>query len=162
MPSVLALVTSASPKVTKWSPTKKKPKVAPTKVFERKQKAKNTAPDSEDTEPEVQPKKTRQMRKKIKTTSNEPTSSAPVNIDISSYKPLTYFQRAIKNIRRKVLSDLIDHFDNFNDNEKEGVEQEVIQYLCINDPSPSEIRSMTPDSLYISLDNKWCIAIEKE
>lgn len=136
VPSVSAPVTSASPKVTKRSPTKKKLEVAPAKVFERKQKTKGNTPDSEDTESKEQPKKTRQTRKKTKTTSNEPTSSASVNIDISSYKPLTHCQRTIKNIRRKVLSDLVECFDDFNDNEKEEVEQEVIQYLCINDRSP--------------------------
>lgn len=34
--------------------------------------------------------------------------------------------------------------------------------MCVNDQSPSKIRSETPDSLYNSLENKWRIAIEKE
>lgn len=51
--SVSALVTSTSPKVTKWSLAKKKLEVAPAKVFERKQKTKSNSPDSKDTKPEV-------------------------------------------------------------------------------------------------------------
>lgn len=70
---------------------------------------------------EEPPKKmTRKTKKKTK---NEPASSALVNIDISSYKPLTHCQRTIKNIRRKVLNNLIDYFDDFNNEEKEEVEQ---------------------------------------
>lgn len=103
VPLALTLVTKTSPKVTKRSPAKKKPEATPAKVFERKRKTKSNTPDSEDTVSEEQPKKTRQMRKKTK---SEPTTSAPVNIDISSYKPLTHCQITIKNIRRKVLGDL--------------------------------------------------------
>lgn len=152
-------VTTTSPKVTKWSSAKKKPEAAPAKVFERKRKTKGNTPDSEETVSEEQPKKARQTRKKTK---NEPASSTPVNIDISSYKPLTHCQRKIKNIRRKLLHDLIKYFDDFNDDEKEAIKKEIIQYLCVIDPSPSEIRSETPDSLYKPLDNKWRITIEQE
>lgn len=59
-----------------------------------------------------------------------------------------------------MFNDLIDCFDNFNDDEKEAVEKEIIQYLCVNDRSSSEIRFETPDCLYKSLDNKWRIAIK--
>lgn len=93
--------------------------MAPAKVFERKQKTKSNTPNSEETVSEEPPKKTRQTKKKTK---NELATSAPVNIDISSYRPLTHCQRTIKNIRRKLLNDLIDCFDNFNDDEKEEVE----------------------------------------
>lgn len=48
-----------------------------------------------------------------------------------------------------MLHDLIEYFDDFNDDEKEVVEKEIIQYLCVNDQSPSEIKSQTPDSLYV-------------
>lgn len=99
------------------------------------------------------------MRKKTK---SQPTTSASVNIDISSYKPLTHCQRTIKNIRRKVIGDFKECFDDFNDDEKKEVEQEVINYLCINDRWPLEIRSETPDSFYNTLNNKWRISIEKE
>lgn len=75
---------------------------------------------------------------------------------------MTHCQRTIKNIRRKVLGDLKECFDDFNDDEKKKLEQEVINYLCINDQWPSKIESEMPDSLYNSLDNKWRIAIEKE
>lgn len=47
VPSTSTLVTSAaSPKVTKRSPAKKKLKVIPPKVFERKRKTRNNTPDS--------------------------------------------------------------------------------------------------------------------
>lgn len=72
---------------------------------------------------------------------NELTVSTLVNIDISSYKPLTHCQRTIKNIRRKLLHDLVDYYDDFNDEEKEEVLQEIIIYLCKNDWLPSEIKS---------------------
>lgn len=130
VPSVSAPVTSASLKVTKRSPVKKKPEVAPTKVFERKRKTKNNSPESEDTEPEVQPKKTRQSSMKTKSTSNALASSTPVYIDTSSYKPLTHCQRTLKNIKRKVLDDLKEYFDDFSDNEKGEVEKEMIKYMC--------------------------------
>lgn len=52
---------------------------------------------------------------------NEPAASAPVNIDISSYKPLTHSQRIVKNIRRKLLHDLVDYYDDFSDEEKEEI-----------------------------------------
>lgn len=136
VPSVSAPVTSTSPKVTKRSPTKKKPKVAPATVFERKRKTKRNSLDSKDTKPEVQPKKTRQTRKKEETTCNAPTSSTPVNIDISSYKPMTHCQRTIKNIKRKQLSDLKECFDDFIDSEKEETKQEIINYLCVHGRSP--------------------------
>lgn len=49
MPAVSAPVTTATPRVTKRSPTKKKPEAAPAKVFERKRKTKSNSPDSEET-----------------------------------------------------------------------------------------------------------------
>lgn len=60
-------------------------------------------------------KKTRQSSKKTKTTSNLSASSALVNVHVPSYKPMTHCQRTIKNIRRKVLDDLKEYFDDFND-----------------------------------------------
>lgn len=155
VPSTLTLVTSvASPKVTRRSPTKKKPEAILPKVFERKRKTKNEAQDSGDTESKEEIKKTRKLVKKTKLTGNVSTTSALVNIDISSYKPTTHSQRTIKNIRRKVLDDLKEYFDDFNDSEKEDVEQELIKYLCDNDWSPTNIKSVTSKYLYDSLDNK--------
>ncbi|XP_057828876.1 uncharacterized protein LOC131040020 [Cryptomeria japonica] len=46
--------------------------------------------------------------------------------------------------------------------EKEDVEQELIKYLCDNDRSPTNIKSVISKSFYKSLNNKWRIAIEKE
>lgn len=98
----------------------------------------------------------------MKSIGNVPTIFELVNLYISSYKPMTHCQRTIKNIRRKFLDDLKEYFDDFNDNEKEEVEQELIKYLCINDWSPSEIESVTSKSLYDYLENKWRISIDKE
>lgn len=68
----------------------------------------------------------------------------------------------MNNIRREILDDLKDYFDELNDTKKEEVEIEVIKYLCKNDRSPTDIKSIISNSLYDSLDNKWCIVIEKE
>lgn len=107
-------------------------------------------------------KKTRQSSKKTKTTNNVPATSAPINIHVASYQPMTHFQRTMKNVKRKVLDDLKDYFDDFNYSEKEEIEQEVIKYLCDNDRSLIDIKSVVPNSLYNYLDNKWHIVIEKE
>lgn len=152
VPTALAPATTATPRVTKQSPAKKKLEVTPAKVFERKRKTKANEPDSKETESDEQPKKARQAKKVKK---NEPATSTLVNIDISSYKPLKHCQRIVKNIRRKLLHDLIDFYDEFNSEEKDEVLQEIILYLCKNDWSPSEIKSQTPDSLFKALDNKW-------
>lgn len=163
VPSASTPVTSAAkPKVTKRTPAKKIPEAILAKVFKRTWKTRNHSPDLEDSELEVEVKKMRQSTKKMKTIDNVPTISTPVNIDISSYKPMTHCQSIVKNIRRKVLDDIKDYFDDFNDNEKEDVEEERIKYLCINDWSPFETKSIMPKSLFNFLDKKWCIAIEKE
>lgn len=118
VPIALASATTATPRVTKRSPTKKKLEVTPAKFFERKRKTKINESDSEETKSNEKPKKARQTKKMKK---NEPAASTPVNIDISSYKPFTHFQRIVKNIRRKLLHDLVDYYDDFSDEEKEEV-----------------------------------------
>lgn len=122
VPSVSTPITSTNLKVTKRSPAKKKPKIIPKKFFERKWKSKNHSLEEEDTEPDIQTKKTRQSNKRTKSIGNIPATLVPINIDIPSYKPMTHCQRTIKNIKRKVLDDLKEYFDDFNDSEKEEVE----------------------------------------
>lgn len=68
----------------------------------------------------------------------------------------------MKNVKRKVLDDLKDYFDDLSNSEKEEVELEVIKYLCDNDRSPIDIKPVLPNSLYNYLDNKLHIVIEKE
>lgn len=159
VPAASTPATTATPRVTKRSLAKKKSEVTLAKVFKRKRKTKTNELDSEETESDEKPNKAKQTKKMKK---NEPAASALVNIDISSHKPLTHCQRIVKNIRRKLLHDLVDYYDDFNSEEKDEVLQEIILYLCKNDRSPSEIKSQTLDSLFKALDNKWHIAIEKE
>ncbi|WP_258316880.1 hypothetical protein, partial [Escherichia coli] len=58
VPVASAPVTTATPKVTKQSPAKKKLEATPAKVFKRKRKTRNTSPNSVETMFEEKRKKT--------------------------------------------------------------------------------------------------------
>lgn len=116
--------------------------------------------ESEETKPEEESKKMKVTGKKSKPVGEIPKQST--HIDVTCFKPMSDFERTLKILRRKWFDNVKEHFDSFDEGQKQEVVQEVINCLCQNNRLPQDIQKNISESLYLILENKWRLIIDQD
>lgn len=81
-----------------------------------------------------------------------PKTNFPINI--LSYKPMTDFEKTVKSLGRNRFENAKKCFDSFDEDQKEQIVQQVINYLCQYNQLPQDLKDDISDSLYSILANK--------
>lgn len=138
------------------------PKVYVKKEFVAKKRGRKLIlqAESESTDTEEEPKKVKATGKATKPVKEVPKATVPINV--LNYNLETNFERTEKTLGRNRFDNVKDHFDSFNEDEKEQIIQQVINYLCHYNRLPHDLEKDISNSLYTILLNKWEEAVKKE